>query len=887
MKTSHFRVLAACCCVSLLITSCGEPVSPPVPAIPEKSFEAQAWTPALVQGTMQETSLSDQEAGGVFSFGTFGGRDAYTQAYTAARADYVTQVEEQQNLAVTALGDLEKGMSEMRSALQWHLLMAAALHPDLRGAFVAQATGNVHIAAINHGKLSFLQKTNATRSAAKDDARAALSNLLYVQALDLSGSYNAEMSRLYAQEAFLETLAASENDAGLTRIANSGSSLLQAASEKAAAAMVTTNTSLARMHYGARLLATADYHFAQDVVQYLETSLPALKQKAAGPGSKFATTEDKALLQTALTEAQERLTVLKAALALIPEGDLLSAPQISVSTSYLPRASAGFKDTMSWFGGKLSGAVTGVKDVTSATASLAWSGVKTTASVVKTVAITGAKVTGQVVGTVIESADATIKTTVDTGLSVYYGESPSTIIRQAKDNYGQAWDRISTGHAGADTYKEAKGYMEGAENKASELAQKVTEKVVGKGITSTTLGFLAKTTVGFFTGVAKDSYDVLNPDASEEDTLMGMFGLALTAVGGSGTAAKPSELIKDGVTTTKNLLVSSKNLLSKMSPSNISGALKDLFKDGVSKTLAEMFSKKGFTSAVATIDDVAREGLTAARGSLDDVYNALHSKITKDVPEAWKGLFEKKSLGAVLDSAFGTTGDTATEWLKGYLNNVVSSSIDDQIKNGVKSSMQYFSAPDEEATAAGSLPFTPSLTDRQKTLIQGLLTLTDQEKETIKDVAPTTRDAAKKALEVRLEALKEPPVAKFAGTYNKSFPYSFTTYGIRSSGTINLTVNADKAGVANCSFTISQRVSGSYQGIAVNGTGSGKSSSCNGTVKPDGSFSVSGSASGFGSTSMMGSSYSGGTSMGFTIDGRMANGGMSGTLSAGGYSFGF
>lgn len=888
MNNAFLRPLAALCVVSLLVTSCG--VSTPPPAsevITEKNFgDMESWTPSLLEASLTETPPDMQLMAGLFSIGSFGGRDAYTQAYTTKRGEMIRQIGAQIDTATDALQTAENSMGPLRSASQWYVLLGASVYPEARGTLLAEGAGGVHRALISWATLSMLKETAENRKATMDtDEQNILLHLQYVQSMHQAQILTDELTRLYGVALTLGQLAEVSGDAGLQKIRDDGEGRIDTHSVEVANQLTIAHDALARAHLGVGLLAQADLAYARDGEAYMAQEITSLEKKVAEEQwSPHATSEEKELVRLALREAQERLTVLR---AYLKEYDASGLPEMPVTTSgLLPQAQAGFRDSMSWLGTSLTSAAVGAKNLTTAGASLAWKGVKATAGVVKDVAITGAKVTGQVVGTVIEATDATVKTTVDTSLSLYYGESPKTIVSQIKSNYGEAWDRVKNGKAGANVYKDAKSYMEGAENAASDLTQKVVEKTIGKGVISTTTGFIAKTTVGFFTGVAKDSYDVLNPEASEEDTLMGMFGLVMTAVGGSGTAAKPTSVIKNGSTTTKNLLVSSKNYLSTLSPSSLTGALKDYFAEGVTKKLTGLLTKNTLKSATGTLENVAKAGITKTKGALDDAYNILHGKVTKDIPEAWKGLFEKKSFGSVLDTVFGTTGDTPREWLTGYLENIVISAADDQVKNGVKTALQYFGGAPEEGIP--TLPLSLPLQERQKAAIEALIALQEQENTHISALSPQKQEEVKKVLEERREALTLPPVAKYAGGYSKSFPFRFSVSGLQSTGTIDLQVTADQQGILSCSFSATQRVSGSYQGIGVNSSGRGSSGSCSGKVTDSGSFELSGGASGFATSTVMGQSYSGGSSMGFSVRGTLqVGGGMEGVFSAGGYHFPF
>ena len=536
--------------------------------------------------------------------------------------------------------------------------------------------------------------------------------------------------------------------------------------------------------------------------------------------------------------------------------------------TFLPTAHAGIKDSLSWLGGKISNAASTTADYAKAGAALTWDATKDLAIAGKDLAVATAKTGGKIVGAGLDVVDATVKSTFDTAVNVAYFEKPSVIFGQVKDNFTQSYGRIRDGKGGAPIFSQAKAYMEGAEEGAQNLAEKVVELTpIGKGVTSTTIGFIAKTTAGFFTGVAKDSYDVLNPSSSEEDTLMGMFGLALTAVGGTTTAVKPTDVLKGAGNTTKKLLVGGYTTITNLEKGSFLTTARKILTMDIKEACTKIFSKKVISGGKELVEESLEQTIKAGKSSFDDGINILKEKITKDVPEKFAGLFEKKSFGAILDDVFGTTGDTPREWIKGYLENIVASSADDLLKNMVKKGTK-------ELFVENPLAQTKETGEVLKEFIISHpnigIAMNEEEKKQIEHIfGPILPDS-------------DTRIPKYEGTYVPSFTINLTVSGIHSSGRGTVTIIVGKETVA-CTLKATQTASGKVQGIAINASSNASSTSCAGTISPQGELAATGLATGLSTTTVMGQSTQNRSGSPFEVRGKIHEGKFSGTLTVGAY----
>jgi len=893
MKKVWSFLLISC----LVISSCGAPADEAPPS--GEDAVAFEWSKELAEDYLLETPASDIVSAHPFYMGSFQGFDNTTKSFMEERNAFVMSLRDVLGEGAENAYHLEQDMRDLRNLVDWYLLNVLANYPELEEELGGQMDEQNAIALMNMAQVNMLQGMKEELQSTEFSLKQAIMmKTMMLQELQLADGYHHELESL--QALMLVTVAITEvlEDKEMT--------YLNAETDRLAEEITTrAGEELSRLHFNNKAvqdamatLEEADRFYAEDMLAFVKRETKNLEDYITFHQTESTlSARELGFIEDMLQESNERMQVLE---NLLGSGD---------AVGFIPTAHA----AEGWFDrlkNKVSSAASNLKEATKDAASYTWGKTKqglskvkdvvvdaavTTGTVAKDVVLGQVKRTGQIIGAGLEIANAEVKTVMDVGFAVYEGVPPKEIIGMVKDNFNTMVKNIKDGRGGAQVFTTAKEYMEGVEDGAMNLVNDTVAAGIGEGVTSKTLGFIAKTTVGFFTGLAKDSYDVLNPDSSDLDRGMGLFGLALTAVGGTTSVAKPKDLIETGVKSSVSLLDDAARIGNSLRPSNLAKGLDDLAEKGFKKSMSDLFSSKTGNALKETLESGYEKGKNLIKDNLSKGYEGVKSNL-KDVPKNFKGLFDDKSTLEILDDVFGTTGDDATAWLTGYLETVLNSATDDLVKDVVKNQFS-----DDKNSVKKTIS-----TEKGDTIKKEIQESNDgyvvNKKEEEKEPTPEPEEETETEVVAEAEVLEEEepePVAveeeeeasledavipsNDPRTILGEYTFSTTVEGLTVNGTgaISFTIIG---GDVTCTSNVSQTMSGVIQGYPISGTGAASSSGCSGTIDAGGAMSGSGTFSGWGSVSIQGQTGSGSGSTGFTFSGVEDNGRFKGSLEVEGIS---
>jgi hypothetical protein len=419
----------------------------------------------------------------------------------------------------------------------------------------------------------------------------------------------------------------------------------------------------------------------------------------------------------------------------------------------------------------------------------------------------------------------------------------------------------------------------------------MVKATIGEGITSKTVGFAAKITSGFLTGLGKDAMTALNPNTSKTDTVVSLFGIGLSLWGGSGSFLKGSQALK--IAASKSLSTTSKliSVVNSLDAGAIKEGVKDLFKDGFKGMVKKVLSKESGEMLLEGTKTVIKDTKQVLAENLKNGYEMIKDNASKNIPDALKVFFEKKQMLSVFADAMGigeSAGAGIANKTLSYLNNVVGSMADDQIKSWVGSAANLLGISSKTQEEINDDQQKAILNEVNKAL---LIQLNEENKDSIKQVAKEYQDAKTKDPANSFWNWLIPSISAVdPGKYSAKVKVAITQYGISSTGGGPVAFTVDSDYKISCSVSMDIKVSGSIQGMNVSGSGSASSSSCAGSVSSEnGDYNVSGSlkTSGTAFVSGYGASQSNSSSknMSFTASGNMKNGEIKGSIQMGGYSF--
>jgi len=314
-----------------------------------------------------------------------------------------------------------------------------------------------------------------------------------------------------------------------------------------------------------------------------------------------------------------------------------------------------------------------------------WSGVKT---------VFGAVKTG--VGVGVDTAAAAAKNISTVGCGIYYGNKPSEIWKEMKNNVKEIGKNYDAGVSGSQVLTDAGGYLDSAEAGAGKYAggwaQSGIAATWGKGKIADTTGWavggLTKITTGMFTGLAKGIYKVANKESSTADVASGFVEIGLSCIGGSKVLVKGTQvpgLLKGGYQTIKNAGKLFVNLAESAGDAQVRAKLgtemaailanNNLTKEQVAKLISNSIKvemSEAISSLMARNRDLyikAIRDLIAAGGTAikTNFVNTAKGQIEDLVSKSFS-----KTLQGILDA--GTTVIGAG--LGDYIDNLIASQVD-------------------------------------------------------------------------------------------------------------------------------------------------------------------------------------------------------------------
>jgi len=337
----------------------------------------------------------------------------------------------------------------------------------------------------------------------------------------------------------------------------------------------------------------------------------------------------------------------------------------------------------------------------------------------------GAVKTG--VGVGLDTAAIGVRNISTIGCGLYYGNKPSLIWKDMKENVKEIGKNYNEGVSGSTVISTAGGYIDDVETGAGEAAgggaQTVIEKTWGKGKIADTTGWavggLVKVTTGMFTGLAKGLYKVADKKSSSTDVATGIVEIGLSCIGGSKVLIKGTQvpgLLKGGYQGVKNAGKALVNLAesaadakvraklakgmaevltdSKLTKEQVGKLISNSVKVEISEAIAAMMARNRDAYIKAIRDLVAAGGAGLKSNFVGGIKGSLEDLVSKSFG---------KTLQGVLDA--GTTVIGAG--LGDYIDNMVGSQLDPILTGLITQALSIPPDPDQvDGSYSGSLVIT-------------------------------------------------------------------------------------------------------------------------------------------------------------------------------------
>lgn len=904
LLTLSTMVLSACQSAPLTTspTISQSPAQPDSPALSEATMEADfSWTPELAQAYLEQENVTQVSYSGPFYFGTFEGLDEYTKNYQKLRDQRSAEILAVVDQSVGYLNELDKKMRQIRGLFDGYFLAVSVLAPNAREELLQQIDQGNRMAVYNFQKLTLLNSLLEELAKMPKSAEwGFLSYTKYYLTFNLCESYQEELAFLYGRLAGLQMITDSYGLSQYDQFNRGLDAQLDPISLEVELLLRQLLYNGAVLAHQEKLLFTADHYYVRDVVKNIEEKLPELETAIDQySGGKEEIAEDVLLvLSEQVAEYKAFAADMRVYLDSVPADELLADPELKTA-GLIPVAHAGLMDTAKWFGGKIvdagSAAANTAIDYGSAGVSMAWNGTKAVVNKGAEVAVSGVKLAGKGIGTVLDVASATAKTPMDVVNGVYYGNSAKQIASTIGSNYVQVYTNFQAGTQGHQVYQDTVQILDESDKVFAAGMEGLTKLIVGEGVTSKTVGFASKIVSGFFTGLGKDALIALNPNTSTADTLVSLLGVGLSCIGGSGSFLKGSQALKIGVTGAGRAAVSTGGNLIKalvsIDAAAIKGGITSFLNGGLKGAVKQLFSKQGAEMAFEGTKNILKNMKDKIAGGLDDAFNLLKSNASKNIPEAYSGLFEKKRMLSVFADVLGigkSAGKGFAPKALSFLNNLVGSMADDKIKTWVGDTVKFLGVSGQTQEEINEEEVRQTLQAVQKAMQHQL---SEQYNQEIKKLAEEYQQAKNEGtlgpwadLLISLLGVVSP------GSYQAVINVQASQYGVTTSGGGPITFTIDQNFNLTCTSSLSTTASGSVQGMAVSGTATAEAVGCSGSINPEtGEFKAGGSFQSTGTSTVSGYGASQSTSADmntpFTASGTIKGNVINGSAQIGQFTF--
>jgi hypothetical protein len=313
------------------------------------------------------------------------------------------------------------------------------------------------------------------------------------------------------------------------------------------------------------------------------------------------------------------------------------------------------------------------------------------------------------------------------GCGIYYGNKPSAIWKEMKENVKEIGKNYTAGVSGSTVITTAGGYLDEVEEGAGKFvggwAQTGIEKTWGKGKIADTTGWatggLIKITTGMFTGLAKGIYKVGNTKSSTADVASGIVEIGLSAIGGSKVLIKGTQvpgLLKGGYQGLRNVGKALVNLAesagdakiraqlgkemaailanSKLTKEQVAKLISNSVKVEISEAVAAMMARNRDMYIKAIRDLIAKGGAGLKTNFVGGIKSSLEDLVSKGFGTTLRGILDAGT--TVIGAGLGD-----------YIDNLVGSQIDPILTDLINSALAIPPDPDQvDGSYSGSFVIT-------------------------------------------------------------------------------------------------------------------------------------------------------------------------------------
>jgi hypothetical protein len=465
-----------------------------------------------------------------------------------------------------------------------------------------------------------------------------------------------------------------------------------------------------RVDQGMKLLASGDYYFSREALGWMASESAKLKPQVDSLAARGDLTQENVDdIKTAYDSFQEWNSALTAELRSLDTSGLVAVAGAAPfgAMPFVETACAAEGDVLYNPGADYASSVAALSkapETKQGWLGATWSGVKTVFGAAKTT-----------LGVTLDATAAGVKNIATVGCGIYYGNKPSEIWKEMKDNVKVIGDNYKNGVSGSEIITTAGGYLDQTEDAAGKVIGGWTksgiESTWGKGKIADGVGWatggLTKITTGMFTGLAKGIYKVANTKSSTADVASGIVEIGLSCIGGSKVLVKGTQvpgLLKGGYQALKNAGKAFKSLAlsagdakvkaalgaemaeilanNKLTKEQIGKLISNSVKVEMSEAIAGLMARNRDLYVKAIRDLIAKGGTGLKTNFVGGIKSSIEDLVSKSFA---------KSLQGVLDAGTTVIGASFSD----YIDNLVGSQLDPILTDLINAALAVAPDPDQ------------------------------------------------------------------------------------------------------------------------------------------------------------------------------------------------
>lgn len=538
-------------------SGCGNSVDQP--ANPEQASEEFAekgpsWTQESLKGFLNRESDAEMSYAGPFYFGSFDGMAPSSQNYSEQRRQIVDDLMIAIDGGLEVANRLDDKLREEREIFAWYISEIQTIDESTKS-FTDQVLGATKGSALSEALSATMVLRNNAKKIELSPEWGFMQFQTYGALVKLTDLYSSEAESLVSRTTAMYYLLEADSNTAYQDLNKQFTAKLDPVSDQVSEILSELYYNVAIAGYGQKLLFTADYYFAKDIVAATDIQIAEMKKTIADydGSNELLSDEMLVLLQKKVADLEAYRNNIVAFLESVPSEELLPENDLIAGISetefrLVPVANAqnGF-GSPGWFQQKISSAYKNVKFVKDMSfAAVRVGGQKIKDAYDKSGAHEFVKDGAQIFNAGLEGVNSTVEVSIHGLQGLYYGDmSWEDFKNKIEAEKKELYERFVAGKLGKDQYDEIIHQVDLFQNATKRFVENTSElsglmtslatgsQKAGKFVENVTrsVGNEAKGVIDTATDFSKNLAIVMHPETTKQETREAMLNIYIALQG--------------------------------------------------------------------------------------------------------------------------------------------------------------------------------------------------------------------------------------------------------------------------------------------------------------------------------------------------------------------